>query len=131
MRYLNRFNEGIDELLIESEMDKDYLDNCFIDFIDKGSKTKLEKAWQVSKSGTVKTVYFYSLEINAKYFSPKKLDEILENALKLKDDVEELDVCMKKVRMEYPDAVYISSMINTTIHFRVAKRDFHQSVDKK
>jgi|TARA_R110000782_G_scaffold61089_1_gene125987 hypothetical protein len=127
MKYLTRFNEG-NEIIIESEMDKDYLDNCFVDFIDNGSITKLEEKWQISKSGSIKTVYAYSLEISAKYLLPKNLEEILENAVKLKDDVEELEVCMKKVKMQYPNAIYSSTMKNTSIRFSLSKRDFHQPI---
>lgn len=121
MRHLKKFiNENIENPnTIESIMDKDYLDGCFIYFIDRHFKTKLEKTWHFENSYNI---YVYNVYIPAiKY---KDLDGLYDYSNRLITHIDELKNSIEKLKIEYPDVFYTIGNYNGDISLKIYKRKY-------
>lgn len=119
----NEKKEEIEEILKNSEMDKNYLDECFIEFIDSGSKTEYLPTWSQEKH--YREFWQYTIEIV--YERVNDMIDLSNYVTKLTDDSEELKVCLSKVKIKYPDIRHMVKIINNLIIVKVIKSDINES----
>lgn len=100
MKHLNRFNLKRINEDIENFINKEYIDNCFIEFADQGRYT--------SFSSSVNQ-FIIGIEIPKKYTDRFKENSITNtlNTLKWKiNEYEEIENCLLKVKLKQPFLFY-------------------------
>lgn len=96
MKHLNRFNESIIDPK-PKEIDTEYIDMCFVNFLDAGSKTKKEGI-----------LYKIKIKLRGKHsnWEPYNIKDYVELAKKLEQVTLEVEDCLNKVKIEYPNIEY-------------------------
>lgn len=96
MKHLNRFNEAVIGPK-PKEVDTEYIDMCFVDFLDTGAKTK--------KDGKL---YRIKIKLREKHESwePHNIKDYVKFAKKLEQITLEVEDCLNKVKIEYPTIDY-------------------------
>jgi hypothetical protein len=96
MKYLKRINEDV-----ENTIDKEYIDNCFIEFADQGRYKSF-----MSTSGVQVGI---EIEIPLKYAIVSDDGSITDIFSKIKwklNEYEEIENCLKKVKIKQPFLFY-------------------------
>jgi hypothetical protein len=100
MKHLIRFNESVSN---DPKVIKEYIAECFIDFLDEGSKVELfhyDEEYTVEiyipKVNEELSVYSTTKEIEKVIEKNEKENEILNNAL----------LCIEKVKIRYSNIYY-------------------------
>ena len=122
MKHLKRLiiNESIENTITyESIMNKDYLDDCFVYFIDSHFKTKLEKTWHL-KNGY--NIYEYSVYIPTIRYND--LDGLSDYSNRLNTHIDEFKNSIEKLKIEYPDVFHIIGNYNGDISLKIYKRKY-------
>ena len=99
MKYLKRIFESTEEL------DTDYIEMCFVDFIDKGCEIEVntdEGGKYISLMPNLPGVSYSNGEWVRKT-KRKTLDDVLKSSKELYDFYDEINTCIKKVKIKYPD----------------------------
>jgi len=97
MRYIKFFNENNN-----IEIDEEYLNDCFIEFIDDGAEVIIneEDYWSIS-------IYFPGFEYKGEWRrtseSPSNTKEHIEILSKKLDIFKNIETCIKKVKLKYPN----------------------------
>lgn len=109
MKHLRKFNEGTN-----SELDHEYIKNCFIEFIDKSAYVETEFDNDYEDGDGI--INIYGEEIDVKSFikmiieGPKLKGVTIESyVLQSKELVEfylDIENSINKVRLKYPDIDY-------------------------
>lgn len=118
MKHLRKFNERINS----NKLDHDYIKNCFIEFVDKGTEIETEDRNDsydddYLNDGIYSIMNIYDEEIEVKSFSqirnmegPELDDTTIESFIKQSRELTEfyLDIenAINKVRLKYPDIEY-------------------------
>lgn len=101
MKHLKRIFESTEEL------DTDYIEMCFVDFIDQGCDIEID----IDESDGKKYIEFLidlpGIEIKNSTFinknKRKTVDDVLKSSKELYDFYDEINTCIKKVKLEYSD----------------------------
>lgn len=99
MKHLKRIFESTEEL------DTDYIEMCFVDFIDKGCEIEVntdEGGKYISLMPNLPGVSYSNGEWVRKN-KRKTLDDVLKSSKELYDFYDEINTCIKKVKIKYPD----------------------------
>ena len=99
MKHLKRIFESTEEL------DTDYIEMCFVDFIDKGCEIEVntdEGGKYISLMPNLPGVSYSNGEWVRKT-KRKTLDDVLKSSKELYDFYDEINTCIKKVKIKYPD----------------------------
>lgn len=87
MRHLRKYNES------NLELDTNYFDECFIEFIDDGAKTY-----------STEDEYEIYIKVPACWFDPGySLDDNIKSAKELHEFFLDIENCIEKVMIKYPD----------------------------
>lgn len=97
MKHLQKFNEKKNSKIIE------YIDMCFLDFLDAGAKTKQSDI-----------LYKIKIRLREKHnkWEPNNIKEYIELGRKIEQVSLDVEACIYKVKIEYPDieySVFVSS----------------------
>jgi hypothetical protein len=125
MKHLRKYNENLD-----SSFDINYFNDCFVEFIDNGAETDSGDAFEIANKvllrkfgneDSINTSY-YEIYIKLpgvskvnniwKFKNPDTLDERLKYSEDLVEFYREIENCLEKVRIKYP---------NVEIRFEVEK----------
>jgi hypothetical protein len=81
-------------------VDTEYIDMCFVDFLDAGAKTKYDK-----ETGKL---YRIKIKLREKHESwePHNIKDYIKFAKKLEQITLQVEDCLNKVKIEYPDIDY-------------------------
>jgi hypothetical protein len=111
MKFLKKYNESKSSMFIDfTEDDKKYIDLIFIDFIDNGSVSDLynyDITFYGNDTPKKETHIGYSISINLismidnKYKKPHNITSLLGQINSLKDLIEDLEVCIKRLQDEF------------------------------
>lgn len=90
----------------KEDLDTDYIEMCFVDFIDQGCDIEIE-----NDEGGRKYIEFLidlpGIEIKNSTFinknKRKTVDDVLKSSKELYDFYDEINTCIKKVKLEYSD----------------------------
>jgi hypothetical protein len=101
MKHLKRIFESTEEL------DTDYIEMCFVDFIDQGCDIEID----IDQGDGRKYIEFMidlpGIEIKNGTFrntnKRKTVDDVLKSSKELYDFYEEINTCIKKVKLKYSD----------------------------
>lgn len=95
MKHLQKFNEKKNSKIIE------YIDMCFLDFLDEGAKTK-----QQTFGSDV--LYKIKIRLREKHnnWEPNNIKEYIELGRKIEQISLDVEACINKVKIEYPDIEY-------------------------
>jgi hypothetical protein len=100
MKHLKRIFESTEEL------DTDYIEMCFVDFIDQGCDIEIEN----DEDGRRYIEFIIDLPgIEIKNFTfinknkRKTVDDVLKSSKELYDFYDEINTCIKKVKIKYPN----------------------------
>lgn len=99
MKHLKRIFESTEEL------DTDYIEMCFVDFIDQGCEIEVntdEGGKYISLMPNLPGVSYSNGEWVRKN-KRKTLDDVLKSSKELYDFYDEINTCIKKVKIKYPD----------------------------
>lgn len=117
MKHLKRIFENTEDL------DTDYIEMCFVDFIDKGCEVEVENAEDGRKYIDL-MIDYPGVEIkNGKFINNNKsntIDDALKSSKEVYDFYDELNTCIKKVKLEYP---------NIKVEFVIEKEGYDEDVD--
>lgn len=98
MNYLKKYNEDIESKL---EFDEDYIKQCFIEFFDDTDK------YEVYEEGDVTIEYIeHGLGINCpdlQIETDYDVGDFIKISEELVDFYKEIEVCIEKVKIKYPD----------------------------
>lgn len=98
MKHLRKYNENINK---EFEFDEEYIKECFIEFFDDPDK------YDVYEERDITNEYIEhglgidcpDLEIETNY----NVDDFIKTSEDLVDFYKEIEVCIEKVKIKYPD----------------------------
>lgn len=96
MKHLNRFNEN------KSELDTRYIDDCFVEFKDKGYHFKMNENDSIYSLDT----YFMRLEYNIKGYDSRNINQLFSFVDEMRTNVDEIKYCIEKVKLKYPKIRY-------------------------
>ena len=96
MRHLKKYNESID-----FEFDEEYIRQCFIEFFDDPD------LYDVLEEADITNQYIeHGLNITCpdlEIMEDYSIEEFIETGEKLVDFYKEIDTCIEKVKIKYPD----------------------------
>jgi len=96
MRHLKKYNESID-----FEFDEEYIRQCFIEFFDDPD------LYDVLEEADITNEYIeHGLNITCpdlEIMEDYSIEEFIETGEKLVDFYKEIDTCIEKVKIKYPD----------------------------
>lgn len=98
MKHLNRFNEStIGPNPKVDKIDTEYIDMCFVGFLDAGAKTKNDGK-----------LYRIKIKLREKHESwePYNIKDYVKFGKQLEQTILEVEDCLNKVKIEYPDIEY-------------------------
>lgn len=95
MKHLNRFNEN------KSELDTQYIDDCFVEFKDKGYHFKINEDENIYSLDT----YFMVVDVDRGYDS-RNVNSLLAFVDEMRKNVDEVKYCIEKVQLKYPKIRY-------------------------
>jgi hypothetical protein len=101
MKHLRKYNES------KEELDCKYFDECFIEFIDDGAKTYSTgaKPWQHKRES-----YEINIKVPKCWFEPGySLDDNIKSAKELHEFYLDIENCIEKVMIKYPDVECVYS----------------------
>lgn len=95
MKHLRKYNES------KEELDCNYFDECFIEFIDEGAKTySTEEAYDIY------------IKVPKCWFDPGySLDDNIKSAKELHEFFLDVENCIEKVMIKYPDLECVYSTL--------------------
>jgi hypothetical protein len=99
MKHLKRIFESTEEL------DTDYIEMCFVDFIDQGCEIEID-SFDGRKGITLipnLPGVSYSNGGWVRKTKRKTVDDVLKSSKELYDFYDEINTCIKKVKIKYPD----------------------------
>jgi hypothetical protein len=100
MKHLKRIFESTEEL------DTDYIEMCFVDFIDQGCDIEVEND-EDGRRYIDLMIDLPGIEIrNGTSINNNKretLDDVLKSSKELYDFYDEINICIKKVKLKYPN----------------------------
>jgi len=96
MKHLNRFNEAVIGPK-PKEVDTEYIDMCFVNLLDAGAKTKNDGK-----------LYRIKIKLREKHESwePYNIKDYVKFGKQLEQTILEVEDCLNKVKIEYPDIEY-------------------------
>lgn len=101
MKYLNRFNESTTG---PKEIDLEYIDMCFVDFLDDGFK------FEFVKKDTSRSEDIYKLDIKLRkkhrLWEPNNIDNYVDLSDRMREIFHKIKECVEKVKIQYPDLEY-------------------------
>jgi hypothetical protein len=107
MKHLKRIFESTEEL------DTDYIEMCFVDFIDQGCDIEIENDEEYAEYPNYYRRYIEfmidlpGIEIKNSTFinknKRKTVDDVLKSSKELYDFYDEINTCIKKVKIKYPN----------------------------
>ncbi len=101
MKYLNKFNESS---IDPKEIDLEYIDMCFVNFIDDGFKFEF-----VGKDKN-QSLNHYELNIKLRekhqVWEPNNIDDYVDLSDKMREIFHKIKECVEKVKIQYPDLEY-------------------------
>ena len=101
MRHLKRIFESIEEL------DTDYIEMCFVDFIDQGCEIEVDTDEEDGRKYIELMPDLPGIELkNDKFINNNKsetLDDVLKSSKELYDFYDAINTCIKKVKIRYPN----------------------------
>jgi hypothetical protein len=99
MKHLRRFNENKDNI-------KEYLDSCFIEFIDKGVAESFSNS--ESDFGYITKEYGIDIQVPDCWFDTgNSLDENIKSSKIITEFYLDIENSIEKVKIKYPDANFI------------------------
>lgn len=101
MKHLNRFNEN------KNELDTQYIDDCFVEFKDKGYTFKMNENDGIYTLDT----YFMRLDVGRGY-SSKNVNDLFAFVDEMRTNVDEVKYCIEKVKLKYPNIRYEVFLFN-------------------
>lgn len=103
MKYIKKFESSTSK----KEDTIDYINECFIDIIDRGATTE---------SDDYESIFEYSLSINVPYNGTEERN--IKDIIKLSDDIKEnlleVENCINKIKILYPNIKYICDLVQDT-----------------
>jgi hypothetical protein len=93
MRYLRKYES------IVKEIDSDYIKLIFIDFFDKDKKCKIVDTNKYTVGVLIPEIRYHMHDYS--------IEDRIKEANKLIDFLQDIEVCIKRVLLEYPDLKYI------------------------
>jgi hypothetical protein len=100
MKYLKKYNE---DKSVDFEFDKEYIKDCFIEFIDDPKKYDLDEDGDVREHSVE-----YSLGINCPDLTLNhqyNIDDFIKYSEELANFYKEIESSIDKVKIKYPDVV--------------------------
>lgn len=97
MKHLRKYNENVNQ---EFEFDEEYIKECFIEFYDDAKYDMCEEY------DTNSEYIGYELGINCpdlEILEEYSMDEFIRTSEELVDFYKEIEVCIEKVKIKYPD----------------------------
>ena len=98
MKHLRKYNEDVSK---EFEFDEEYIRECFIEFFDDPDK------YDVYEEADERIEYiYYGLSINCpdlEIETNHNVDDFIKISEELVDFYKEIEVCIEKVKIKYPD----------------------------
>ena len=114
MKHLKRIFESTEEL------DTDYIEMCFVDFIDKGCEIEVDThdgRKYIALMSYLPGVSFSNGEWTRKN-KRNTLDDVLKSSKELYDFYDEINSCIKKVKIKYP---------NIEVEFSIEKEGYENN----
>ena len=101
MKYLNKFNEST---IGTKEIDLEYIDMCFVDFIDDGFKFEFVR----KDNNQAADHYELNIKLRDKHrvWEPNNIDDYVDLSDKMREIFHKIKECVEKVKIQYPDLEY-------------------------
>lgn len=123
MKHLIKFNKNEN---IKKELDRDFLDDCFMDFIDNGSHSIIDPFGNYLITINIELEY---IKYGRPYFEPpiKTIDfaNELEGRIKISERVtevlNEIKVAFLRISDKYPEYKTVSSIGGKEIEIKIGK----------
>jgi hypothetical protein len=103
MKHLRKYNES------KEELDTNYFNECFIEFIDDGAIASHKEGRPLEQ---MRECYQIDIRVPSCWFEPGySLDDNIKSAKELHDFFLDVENCIEKVRIKYPDIECIYSTL--------------------
>ena len=112
MQHLRKFNEN------KSELDIQYFEECFIEFLD----STIENVSNYTTNETnYKSQEYWHIQIFFPYFNVKRKNYVDDNFMRemsehsdmVNEVYKDINVCVEKVKIKYPNADFVFEFSNT------------------